>query len=110
MSVYLLGNAGSSGMTTACTHFVMGLLMWENLLGFLDTQDGGAANPVPHLGGVCLAQWPLEGSICLRVDHCSQREDGAELWTRCSSAVLEKDLRGASERGTQWEGREARLG
>ena len=57
--------------------------------------------PVPHFGGLGLVQCPLEGSIWRRVDHCSQREDGAEAWTSFSSPALEKDLSGASGRGTQ---------
>ena len=82
-------------------YLVMGLLMWGKRLGVPRDQEGGVANPVPHLGGLWRTQWPLEGSICLNVDHCSQREEGAEAYTFFSSVAREKDLRGASERGTQ---------
>lgn len=91
-------------------YLVMGLLIWGERLGVLRDQEGGVAKPVPHLGGVWRTQWPLEGSICLSVDHCSQREDGAEAYNSVSSVAREKDLRGASESGTQWDGREERRG
>ena len=83
------------------TYFVMGLLMCGKRLGVCWALEGGVAKPVPHLGGMCRTQWPLEGSICLRVDHCSQRDDGAEANTVASSAARENDFSGASEGGTQ---------
>ncbi len=92
------------------TYSVMGLLMCGDRFGFLPEQEGGVERPVPHLGGWCLMQWPLEGSICLSVDHCSEREEGADVWMRFSSEALEKAFRGASESGTQWEGRVERSG
>ena len=73
-------------------------------VGLLLDQEGGLANPVPHLGGLWRTQWPMDGSICLRVDHCSQQEDGADAKGSFSSSARENDLRGGSEGGTQWSG------
>lgn len=55
-------------------------------------------------------QCPCDGSICLSVDHCSQREDGVDANTPVSSSAREKDLSGASAGGTQWSGTKERLG
>lgn len=84
------------------TYFVIGLLMCGNCFGVLCDLEGGVAKPVPHLGGMCCIQCPFEGNICLRVDHCSQREEGAdEAYTPSSSAARENTLSGASDGGTQ---------
>ena len=75
--------------------------MCGRCLGVLWDQEGEFAKPVPHFGGPWGTQCPLEGSICLRVDHSSQRENGAEANSPFSSLAREKDLRGASAGGTQ---------
>ena len=60
------------------SHSVIGLLMWGKRFRFFVDHVGGVDIPVPHLGWEHRLHCPLEGSICLRVDHSSQREEGEE--------------------------------
>lgn len=53
--------------------------MWGRRVSFFVDHVGGVEIPVPHLGWEHRLQCPLEGSICLRVDHSSQREEGEEM-------------------------------
>lgn len=66
-------------MCALFSYLVIGLLMWGRRVSFFVDHVGGVEIPVPHLGWEHRLQCPLEGSICLRVDHSSQREEGEEM-------------------------------
>ena len=72
--------------------------------GRLADCGGGCERSVPHFGGRWCSQWPFDGNICLRVDHCSQRVEGAHTCMLFSSLARESNLIGGSDSGTQWLG------
>lgn len=59
---------------------------------------------MPHLSGSVCQLCPFEGSICLNVDHCSHRDDGADTCISFSSFDREKYLIGISGTGIQYVG------
>ena len=59
---------------------------------------------MPHLGANVCQLCPFDGNICLNVDHCSQRDEGADMCISFSSFDREKYFIGISGTGIQYVG------
>ncbi len=82
-------------------YLVIGLFMWGKRSWNCFDIEGGSPRPVPQFGGTIECGRPLEGNICLKVDHSSHLVLGIDGQTLSFSLICAEC--GVSRcLGTQW--------